>query len=292
MRIRDTKGFTLIELLIVVAIIGIIAAIAVPGLLSARRAGNEASAIGSLRAITSSQQAYASTCANGFYAGDLTDLAVLPVGGGAPFISPDLGAAASGGEERLHGDPGAGRRRRGGHGDGSDACNTVPAARSPSARGTPPRSPSRRVRPARASSGWARSAPSTPTPRPSPNRRDGCPGRPARPSSKSSSSRNGRTRARFPPGGRARGLYRRPRAARLPAYNSHHVALVPRIRCARRGRLVGVRVGPLPAALRPDLCQRLRRQRDVQLQPRLHQPVRGGVGRAGGARWGCCSSCS
>src|SRR5262249_4698728 len=92
-QIHRQAGFTLIELVLVVSMIGIISAMALPRLIMAKQAADASSAIASLRTIASSEAGYSTSCGNGYFSPDLPTLAIMPLGTNSPFISPDLSAA-------------------------------------------------------------------------------------------------------------------------------------------------------------------------------------------------------
>ncbi len=71
-------------------VISIVSAIAMPGLMRARMAGNESSAIGSIRAIQGAQSTYAVSCGSGYYSPSIPNLATPPTGSTGGFIAAPL----------------------------------------------------------------------------------------------------------------------------------------------------------------------------------------------------------
>ena len=93
MRTRSAAGFALIDLLFVCGIIGVLSGIALPRLMAAKGSAMSASAISTLRVVSSAEVTFAITCGSGFYAPTLTTLGIAPAGSNEGFIKGDLALA-------------------------------------------------------------------------------------------------------------------------------------------------------------------------------------------------------
>lgn len=87
---RGEAGFSLIDMLFVVALIGLLSTLAIPGLMRARGAAQASSALGTLRVINSAQLSFAITCGLGFYAPDTITLGTTPPGSLEAFVPAEL----------------------------------------------------------------------------------------------------------------------------------------------------------------------------------------------------------
>ena len=125
MRIRSAAGFALIDLLFVCGIIGLLSGMALPRLMAAKGSAQAASAISTLRVVSSAEVAFAITCGSGFYAPSLTTLGAPPAGTTEGFVKGDLAAAdtvtKSGYQYQIFSTPFAGA---------PDSCSSIGAGRS------------------------------------------------------------------------------------------------------------------------------------------------------------------
>jgi prepilin-type N-terminal cleavage/methylation domain-containing protein len=94
-RAKNQDGFTLIDMLFVVALIGLISVLAIPGLMRAKGVAQASSALGTIRVVNSSQLSFAITCGLGFYSPDFPTLTTKPAGAMDAFLSPDLATGAT-----------------------------------------------------------------------------------------------------------------------------------------------------------------------------------------------------
>ena len=87
---KGQAGFTLLDLLFVIALIGLVSTLAIPGIMRVRTHAQAGSALATIRVMNSAQLSYAITCGLGFYAPDLPTLGIKPLGSIEAFLPPDL----------------------------------------------------------------------------------------------------------------------------------------------------------------------------------------------------------